>query len=79
MYKYFRLKKTEGGYELEIRYFIDKNRYKVESYLNHKAILVKRNPYYSIEIIGDGDTIIMQSPNPGEIIEEGNRVYLYTN
>lgn len=73
------LKKQEGGYELEIRYFIDKNRYKVESYLNQKTALVKRNPYYTIEIIGSGDTIIMQSPNPGEIIEEGNTVYLYTN
>lgn len=73
------LKQQEGGYQLEIRYFIDKNRYKVESYLNQKTALVKRSPYFNIEIIGDGDTIIMQSPNPGEIIEEGNTVYLYTN
>ena len=71
--------KQEGGHKLNIRYYIDKNRYTVDNYIGKLKTQIKLNPYYKIEIIGNGDRIITQSPNPGEIIEEGNSVYLYTN
>ena len=71
--------KQDGGHKLNIRYYIDKNRYTVDNYIGKLRTQLKLNPYYKIEIIGDGDKIITQSPNPGEIIEEGNIVYLYTN
>ena len=71
--------KQEGGHKLSIRYYIDKNRYTVDNYVGKLRTQITMNPYYKISIIGNGDTIIMQSPNYGEIIEEGNIVYLYTN
>lgn len=73
------LPKQDGGHKLSIRYYIDKNRYTVDNYVGKLRTQITMNPYYKISIIGNGDTIIMQSPNYGEIIEEGNIVYLYTN
>ena len=71
--------KQEGGHKLNIRYYIDKNRYTVENYINKLKTQVNMNPYYNISIVGEGDKIVTQSPRPGEIIEEGNTVYLYTD
>ena len=71
--------KQEGGHKLNIRYYIDKNRYAVDNYIGKLKTQVNMNPYYNISIVGEGDIIITQSPNPGEIIEEGNTVYLYTD
>ena len=71
--------KQEGGHKLNIRYYIDKNRHTVDNYIGKLKTQVNMNPYYNISIVGDGEKIITQSPNPGEIIEEGNTVYLYTN
>lgn len=71
--------KQEGGHKLSIRYYIDKNRYEVPNYIGKLKSQIKLSPFYNIEIIGDGDKIITQSPNPNEIIEEGNTIYLYTN
>ena len=51
----------------------------MDNYVGKLRTQITMNPYYKISIIGNGDTIIMQSPNYGEIIEEGNIVYLYTN
>lgn len=73
------IKPQDGGYPLNIRYYIDKNRYIVDNYVGEQVSLIKRNPYFQIKVIGDGNTIIMQSPNSGEIMEEGNIIYLYTN
>ena len=63
--------KQEGGHKLNVRYYIDKNRYEVENYVGKLKSQIKLSPFYNIEIIGDGDKIITQSPNPGEIIEGG--------
>ena len=71
--------KQEGGHKLNIRYYIDKNRSAVDNYIGKLKKQVNMNPYYNISIVGEGDKIITQSPNPGEIIEEGNTVYLYTD
>ena len=50
-----------------------------DNYIGKLKKQVNMNPYYNISIVGEGDKIITQSPNPGEIIEEGNTVYLYTD
>ena len=73
------LPKQDGGHKLSVRYYIDKNRYEVDNYIGKTKSQVKMSPYYKISIIGNGTKIITQSPSPGEIIEEGNTVYLYTN
>lgn len=73
------IKPQTGGYPLNIRYYIDKNRYLVDDYIGEQVSLIKRNPYFKIKVIGEGNTILMQSPNSGEILEEGNTIYLYTN
>lgn len=71
--------KQEGGHKLITRLYIDKNRYIVDNYVGKLRSQIRLSPYYKIEIIGDGDKVITQMPNPGEIIEEGNTIYLYTN
>lgn len=71
--------KQEGGHKLITRLYIDKNRYIVDNYVGKLRRQIRLSPYYKIEIIGDGDKVITQMPNPGEIIEEGNTIYLYTN
>lgn len=73
------IKKQAGGIPLDVRYWIDKASYKVENYVGKKTALVGFNPYYSIKIIGSGDTIVAQVPEPEEKIEEGGTVILYTN
>ncbi len=73
------LPKQDGGHKLSVRYYIDKNRYEVENYIGKTKTQIKLSPYYKISIIGAGDKIITQSPKPGEIIEEGNTIYLYTD
>jgi stage V sporulation protein D (sporulation-specific penicillin-binding protein) len=71
--------KQEGGHKLITRLYIDKNRYIVDNYVGKLRSQIRLSPYYKIEIIGDGDKVITQMPNPNEIIEEGNTIYLYTN
>ena len=73
------LPKQDGGHKLSVRYYIDKNRYEVDNYIGKTKSQIKMSPYYKISIIGNGTKIITQSPKPGEIIEEGNTVYLYTD
>ncbi len=73
------IKKQEGGIPLDIRYWIDKASYKVENYIGKKTALISFNPYYEIIIIGQGDTIVEQVPAYNEKIEEGGKVFLYTN
>lgn len=71
--------KQDGGHQLNIRYYIDKNRYKVDNYVGKLTSQINMNPYYKLSIIGDGNKIMTQSPSEGEIVEEGSTVYLYTN
>ncbi len=73
------VKKQEGGIPLNIRYWIDKQSYKVDNYVGKKTALVSMSPYYSVRIVGDGDTIVAQNPEYGEKVEEGGIVFLYTN
>lgn len=73
------LEKASGGYDLSIRQYIDKNRYVVEDYIGKNRALINLSPFYKIEIIGEGDEIIMQTPSKGEKIEEGSTIFLYTN
>ena len=56
--------KQEGGHKLNIRYYIDKNRYTVENYINKLKTQININPYYNISIVGEGDKIVTQSPRP---------------
>ncbi len=72
------LKKQDGGHQLSIRNYIDKNRYIVDNYVGKIRSQIHMSPYYEINIIGNGNEIITQIPNPGEIIEEGSTIYLYT-
>jgi|CZCB01.1.fsa_nt_gi hypothetical protein len=52
--------------------------FEVENYIRSpKSIGFHR--YYRIKIIGDGDIIIAQSPEPGEKIVQDGYVTLYTN
>lgn len=67
------------GIPLNPRPWVDKNVYKVEDYIGVKRSMIKYNPHYSIKIVGDGDTIIAQSPEPGELILQDGFVILYTN
>ena len=56
--------------------------YMVDSYMNKKVEDVKKilgDNGISVEVIGDGDTIINQYPSKGIVITKGNRVFLTTN
>lgn len=71
--------KQEGGHKLNVRYYIDKNRYEVENYVGKLKSQITLSPNYNIEIIGNGNIIVMQTPSYKEIIEEGSTIYLYTD
>ena len=71
--------KQEGGHKLNVRLYIDKNRYEVPNYIGKLKTQITLSPFYNIEIIGSGNTIVMQIPSFKEIIEEGSTIYLYTN
>lgn len=73
------LEKQEGGHQLSVRYYIDKNRYLVENYVGKIRTQINMSPFYKITVVGNGDKIVMQSPEYGETIEEGNTIFLYTN
>ena len=58
------------------------NDYKVPSFKNKKLDTAKQileTNKISYEIIGEGDKVIEQSPNPKEIITTNDKVYLITN
>lgn len=71
--------KQDDGHKLNVRYYIDKNRYEVPNYIGKLKTQLTLSPFYNIEIIGSGNKIVMQSPSYKEIIEEGSTIYLYTN
>ena len=73
------LDKQEGGIPIDSRWYVDKFYFEVESYINKNRKEILSHPYYKIKIIGEGNTIIDQTPKPGERIIQDNYVYLYTD
>lgn len=73
------IQKQKGGIPLNVRYYIDKNRYIVNDYVNKNVALINHPMFYNIEIIGDGNKIISQYPEAGDVIEEGGTILLYTD
>lgn len=71
--------KQEGGIPRENRWWVDKFMYPVENYIGKNPKLIGFHPYYKFKIVGDGDTIIAQSPDAGEMIIQDGVVTLYTN
>ncbi|MBQ6817468.1 MAG: stage V sporulation protein D [Bacilli bacterium] len=73
------LPKQEGGIPIDSRWYIDDFYYTVSDYVGLKVKEVNQHGYYQIKIIGDGDTIISQSPSANQRVVQGSYVYLYTN
>lgn len=73
------VEKQEGGIERDARWWVDKFIYIVEDYIGKKTKSISFHPYYKFKIIGEGDTIIAQSPDAGEKIVQDGYVTLYTN
>ena len=73
------LEKQEGGHIREPRWYVDNFFFEVENYIGRSPKSIGFHPYYRIKIIGDGDIIIAQSPEPGEKIVQDGYVTLYTN
>lgn len=73
------VEKQEGGIPRESRWWVDKFLYHVENYIGKNPKQVGLHPYYKIQIIGNGDVIIAQSPEPGELIVQDGIVKLFTN
>lgn len=73
------ISKQPDGIPLAPRYWVDKAKYKVEDYIGKKRKMITFHPYYRIKIEGNGDTIVAQIPEPGELIAQDDFVILYTN
>ena len=72
-------KQFESQIEKEYRYYIDLKHVTVLDYVGTKVSSLKHHQYYTFQIIGDGDTIIAQSPAKNERVTEGSTIILYTN
>lgn len=73
-----KIPKQPGGIPFEPRWWLDKFTYTVEDYVGQKVKSINLHPYYKFKINGNGDTVIAQSPNPGEKIVQDGFVILYT-
>jgi stage V sporulation protein D (sporulation-specific penicillin-binding protein) len=73
------IERQKNGIPLLPRYWVDKFYYKVENYVGKKTSLVIYHPLYRIKIEGNGNTIIAQSPEAGEMIMQDGFVILYTD
>jgi stage V sporulation protein D (sporulation-specific penicillin-binding protein) len=73
------LPKQPGQYEREPRWYVDNFFYLVENYIGMNRKSITFHPYYRIRIVGDGNIIIAQSPEPGEKIVQDGYVTLYTD
>ena len=71
--------KQEGGIERDARWWVDKFIYVVDDYVGKKTKTIGFHPYYKFKVVGDGDTIIAQSPEAGDKIVQDGYVTLYTN
>lgn len=68
-----------GGIPLSVRYYIDKNIYEVDDFINKSISSIHQYNYpYQFIIEGNGKTVINQLPESGEKLIEGGYVILYT-
>lgn len=73
------MKPRTGGIPLSIRYYIDKNIYTVDNFINKSISSIHQYNYpYKFVIEGSGKTVISQLPEAGEKLIEGGYVILYT-
>lgn len=63
--------------EKELRWFIDTKYYIVNNYIGLTKKEIKQSPYYKYLFLGNGNTVIDQSPSPGEKIPEGGTIIMY--
>ena len=75
----FDVEKQKDGIPRDPRWWVDKFLFVVEDYIGCNPKTIGFHPHYRIKIIGDGDVIIAQSPEPGEKIVQDGYVLLYTN
>jgi stage V sporulation protein D (sporulation-specific penicillin-binding protein) len=61
------------------RWYVDNFLFTVDDYIGKNRKSITFHPYYKIKIIGDGNIIIAQSPEPGEKIVQEGTVTLYTD
>ena len=73
------MKPRTGGIPLSIRYYIDKNIYTVDNFINKSISSIHQYNYpYKFVIEGSGKTVISQLPEEGDKLIEGGYVILYT-
>lgn len=60
------------------RYWVDKFIYTVDDYTGRDVNSITINPYYKFKIVGNGNKVIRQLPEPGEKIIQDSYVTLYT-
>lgn len=73
------IKPQSGGIPLDARYWIDKRTYIVDDYIGVNIKKIYKTEKYSFNVLGNGETVIAQMPEPGYPIVEGGTVILYTN
>ena len=73
------IKPQSGGIPLDARYWIDKRTYIVDDYIGVNIKKIYKTEKYSFNVLGNGQTVIAQMPEPGYPIVEGGTVILYTN
>ena len=67
----------ENQIEKNLRWFLDTPTYKVPNYIGKTKKEIKLNQFYKYQFYGEGNTVIYQSPNPGEKIKEGDTIMFY--
>ncbi len=72
-------KDLENQIDKEYRYYIDKFYYEIPNFIGMTKKSIKSSPYYKYVYIGEGNTVIDQSPNAGEKVQEGGTILLYLN
>jgi len=73
------VEKQKGGIPRDARWWVDKFLYPVENYIGKSPSQIGLHPHYKIKIVGNGNVIIAQSPEAGELIVQDGVVTLYTN
>ncbi len=68
----------ENQLEKELRYYIDPITYTVPNLIGQSSTTYTKNYNISYVVLGNGNTIIEQSPSAGEKIAEGGTIVLYT-
>lgn len=64
--------------EKTIRYYIDSIYYTVPNFIGQSSVTYTKNYNINYVVLGNGNTIIEQSPAAGEKIAEGGTIILYT-